>query len=146
MTGNMSVVETNTKTEFIQKNRPLIKTSLHSLTWYSKQQESTCLATEKKLTHLSSSKVKKSRLRKTHLILRYPFQIDFKSNTACVTIFVMSKCHLSMIFKVQFVIFSIGDLYLIKLTHVLLLYRVSHRLVPTFDFNSWFFWWSYQKS
>ena len=25
-------------------------------------------------------------------------------------------------------------------------YRVSQRLVPTFDFNSWLFWWSYQKS
>ena len=24
-------------------------------------------------------------------------------------------------------------------------YRVSHRLVPTFYFNSWLFWWSYQK-
>ena len=25
-------------------------------------------------------------------------------------------------------------------------YRVSHLLVPTFDFNFWLFWWSYQKS
>ena len=25
------------------------------------------------------------------------------------------------------------------------IYRVSQRLVPTFDFNSWLFWWSYQN-
>ena len=25
-------------------------------------------------------------------------------------------------------------------------YRVSHQLVPTFDFNSWIFWWSYHKN
>ena len=28
---------------------------------------------------------------------------------------------------------------------VSMLYRVSHRLVPTFDFNFWIFWWCYHK-
>ena len=96
-----------------KKNRRFIKTSLHSLTWYSKRKESTCLASENKLNRLSSRKVKKIWPRKTRRISRNPFHINVKSNTACVTIFLVSKCHLSMIFKITKIVINRVTLFYI---------------------------------
>ena len=43
-----------------------------------------------------------------------------------------SKCHLSMIFTVRIVIVSIGDLYLIKLTHVLIQWLLLYYICAHF--------------